>query len=145
MAFTVNRSRSIISAMIHGREVTAMDVAWLRREVFPGGVVWRDAADELFAVERAGVGRIPQWTELLVEMITEHVLWQSEPSGEIDEDRARWLIDQADSCASANALAVLVNALGEARSAPRWFIDAVRDRSVRNWAGVQEALSTAAE
>ena len=32
MAFKVDRSRSIIGAMILGRRVTAMDVAWLRRE-----------------------------------------------------------------------------------------------------------------
>jgi hypothetical protein len=119
-----------------------MDVAWLRREVFASGAVSREAAEDLFAVERAGVARIAQWTELLVEMIAEHVLWQSDPSGEIDEDRARWLIDRADSCASANALAVLVNVLGETRSAPRWFIDAVRERSLKDWAGVREALST---
>ena len=59
MAFTVDRSRSIISAMILGRKVTAMDVAWLRREVFADGAVSREAADELFLVERAGVAQTP--------------------------------------------------------------------------------------
>ena len=57
MKFTVDRSRSIISAMTLGRKVTAMDVAWLRREVFNGGEVTREAADELFEVERAGVAK----------------------------------------------------------------------------------------
>ena len=57
MAFTVDRTRSIISAMILGRKVTAMDVAWLRREVFADGAVSREAADELFLVERAGSRR----------------------------------------------------------------------------------------
>ena len=39
MAFHVDRSRTIISAMIFGRKLTAMDVAWLRREVFASGAL----------------------------------------------------------------------------------------------------------
>ena len=119
MAFTVDWSRSIISAMILGRKVTAMDVAWLRREVFADGAVSREAADELFLVERAGVAQTSAWTELFVEMITEHVVWQSRPTGIVDEKQAEWLIERADSCASVNALAALVNVLGEAHRAPR--------------------------
>jgi hypothetical protein len=143
MAFTVDRSRSIISAMILGRKVTAMDVAWLRREVFADGAVSREAADELFTVERAGVARTPAWAELFVEMITEHVVWQSRPTGVVDEDQAKWLVEHADSCASINALAALVNVLSEAHRAPRWFLDAVRERAARDWSGVGEALLAA--
>jgi hypothetical protein len=143
MAFTVDRTRSIISAMILGRKVTAMDVAWLRREVFMDGAVSREAADELFEVERAGVARTPEWTEMFVEMITEHVVWQSRPTGVVDETQAEWLISSADSCASVNALAALVNVLGEAHRAPRWFLDAVRSRARQNWAGVDAALAEA--
>ena len=144
MAFTVDRTRSIISAMILGRKVTAMDVAWLRREVFADGSVSREAADELFEVERAGVAQTPEWTELFVEMITEHVVWQSLPTGVVDETQADWLIARADSCASVNALAALVNVLGEAHRVPRWFLDAVRARATSNWAGVKAALAGAA-
>ncbi len=112
MKFTVDRSRSIISAMILGRKVTAMDVAWLRREVFAEGEVSREAADELFAVERAGVAKGPEWTELFVEMITEHVVWQSRPTGVVSDAQAEWLIERCDGCAS-------VNALGGARECTR--------------------------
>ena len=96
MKFTVDRSRSIICAIILGRKVTAMDVAWLRREVFAEGEVSRDAADELFAVERAGVAPTPEWTELFVEMITEHVVWQSRPTGVVSEAQAEWLIERCE-------------------------------------------------
>ena len=143
MAFTVDRSRSIISAMILGRKVTAMDVAWLRREVFADGAVSREAAEELFAVERARVAQTPEWTEFFVEMVTEHVVWQSRPTGVISENQAEWLIAQADQCASVNALAVLVNIVGEAHRAPRWFLAAVRSRAARGWDGVEEALQAA--
>jgi len=143
MAFIVNRSRSIISAMILGRKVTAMDVTWLRREIFADGDVSREAADELFAVERSGIALAPEWTDFFVEMITEHVVWQSRPTGVLNENQAEWLIERADSCCTVNALAVLVNVLGECHRAPRWFLAAVRSRAMRNWSGVDEALMAA--
>ena len=63
--------------------------------------------------------------------------------GIVDEKQAEWLIERADSCASVNALAALVNVLGEAHRAPRWFLDAVRARA-RQWSGVDDAFSAAA-
>jgi hypothetical protein len=144
MVFKVDRSRSIISAMIFGRKVTAMDVAWLRREVFGDGVVSLEEADELFALERAGVAVGREWTEFFVEMITDHIVWQSRPSGIVSENQAEWLIERADSCASVNGLAVLVNVLSEAHRAPRWFLAAVRARARRGWSGVEAALAATA-
>src|SRR5271166_1870303 len=61
MGFAIDRSRTIISAMILGRRVTAQDVAWLRREVFARGVVTREEADELFAVARADMDNATEW------------------------------------------------------------------------------------
>ena len=143
MAFTVDRSRTIITAMIHGRKVSAMDVAWLRREVFASGWVSREAADELFAVERAGLANAPEWTEFFVEMIAEHVVWQARPTGIVDEAQAEWLIARADECASVNALAALVAVLAEAHRAPAWFLAAVRARAARGWSGVDAAVMAA--
>jgi hypothetical protein len=143
MAFAVDRSRTIISSLIHGREVTGLDVAWLRREVFADGEVSRDAAEELFAVERSDAAKAAPWTEFFVELITEHVVWQSRPTGVVDEAQAAWLIGQADAAASAGALAALVNVLAESHRAPQWFIEAVRARATRGWAGVDEALLAA--
>ena len=143
MAFAVDRSRTIISSLIHGRRVSGLDVAWLRREVFAGGEVTREAAEELFAVERSDAVKAAAWTEFFVELITEHVVWQSGPTGVVDEAKAVWLIQQADQAASADALAALVNVLAEAHRAPQWFIDAVRARTRGGWAGVDEALAAA--
>ena len=144
MPFNVDRSRSIISAMIVGRKVTAMDVSWLRREVFADGVVTREAAEELFAVERADIEKAPEWTDFFVEMVTDYALWQARPTGALDETMAEWLLAQADGCASVAALATLVNVLGEAQSAPRWFLAAVRARAQRPWKGLElEAVVTA--
>ena len=143
MAFRVDRSRTIITALIHGRKVSALDVAWLRREVFAEGTVSREAADELFAVERAGLANAPEWTEFFVEKIAEHVVQQAQPAGIVGEAEAKWLIGRADECASANALATLAAVLAEARRAPAWFLKAVRARATRGWPAAKRPLTDA--
>src|SRR5208283_907754 len=62
MGFAIEKTRTMISAMILGRKVTAQDVQWLRREVFAEGEVTRETADELFAVARAKMDNAPEWT-----------------------------------------------------------------------------------
>jgi len=144
MPFTVDRSRSIISAMIVGRKVTSLDVAWLRREVFADGLVTREAAEDLFAVERAPIVKAAEWTDLFVEMVTEYMLWQARPTGVLNETQAEWLLEQGDSCMTVNALAALVNVLGEAHRAPRWFLAAVRARAQHKWSGLEVAVAATA-
>ena len=139
MGLAVEKSRSIVSAMIFGRRVTAQDVAWMRREVFAEGEVTRAAAEDLFAVARAGMDNSPERTELFVELITDHVVWQSRPTGIVTDAEARWLIERADECQSIEALAAMVNVLAEAQRAPHWFIAAVRARAAQ-WPGVEAAL-----
>jgi hypothetical protein len=129
MAFQVDRSRTIITAMIHGRRITAMDVAWLRREVFASGKVSREAADELFVVERAGLANAPAWTEFFVEKIVDHAVWQSGEPGVLGDAEAKWLSQRVDECESANALAALAAALGEARRAPASLVAAAQARA----------------
>ena len=118
MGLAVEKSRTIVSALILGHRVTAQDVAWLRREVFAEGEVTRDSAEELFAVARAAMNNSPEWVELFVELITDHVVWQSRPTGVVSDEEARWLIERADACRSVEALAALVNVLAEADRVP---------------------------
>jgi hypothetical protein len=144
MCVAIDRSRTIISAMILGRRVTAQDVAWLRREVFSDGEVTREAADELFAVARARLMNAPEWTEFFVEMITDHVVWQARPTGVVSDAEAEWLVMRADECRTVEALAALVNVLAEAHRAPEWFVVAVKARANGGWPGVEAALRAAA-
>ena len=143
MGFTIDRSRTIISAMVLGRRVSAQDVAWLRREVIADREVTREAADELFAVARADLDNAPEWKEFFIETIAEHVFRRAEPVGVVSEERAAWLLARVDECKSLEALAALVNVLAEAHSVPRWFLAAVRERTVGGWQSVSEALPAA--
>jgi hypothetical protein len=142
MAFAIDRSRTIISAMILGRRVTAQDVAWLKREVFASREVSRESADELFAVVRAEMDNAPEWKEFFIDMIAEHVVRRSEPPGVVNDERAVWLLARADECKSVEALAALVNVLAEARRAPDWFVAAVKERAAAGggWPGADGGL-----
>ena len=143
MGFAIERSRTIISAMILGRRVTAQDVVWLRREVFADGVVTREAADELFAVARANMDNAPEWKKFFVEMIARHIFRQSEPAGVVSEERASWLLTRVDQCRSIEALAALTHVLAEARSVPQSFLDAGKTRALGGWPRAEEALPAA--
>ena len=145
MGFAIDRSRTIISAMILGRRVSGQDVIWLRREVFAGREVTQEAADELFAVARAGMDNAPEWKEFFVDMIAEHVVRQSEPFGVVNDDQAVWLLARVDECKSVEALAALVNVLAEAHRAPDWFVAAVKERAAAGgWPGAGAALHATA-
>jgi hypothetical protein len=144
MGFAIDRSRTIISAMILGRRVSAQDVGWLRREVFADREVTREAADELFAVARAGMDNASEWKEFFIEMIAEHVVRQSEPAGVISEERAAWLLARVDECKSVEALAALVNVLAEAHRAPEWFVAAVKERAAADRSDAEAALRATA-
>jgi hypothetical protein len=143
MGFAIERSRTIISAMILGRRVTAQDVAWLRREVFAAGCVTREEADELFAVARADMNNAPEWKEFFVDMVARHVVRQTEPAGVVSEERAAWLLSRVDECRSLEALAALVNVLAEARSVPQWFLEAGKARVSSGWPSAGRALPAA--
>ena len=144
MGFAIDRSRTIISAMILGRRVSAQDVGWLRREVFADREVTREAADELFAVVRAAMDNASEWKEFFIEMIAEHVVRQSEPAGVISEERAAWLLARVDECKSVEALAALVNVCAEAHRAPDWFVAAVKERAAARGSGTEAALRATA-
>jgi hypothetical protein len=145
MAFAIDRSRTIISAMILGRRVTAQDVAWLKREVFASGEVTRESADELFAVVRAEMNNAPEWREFFVDMIAEHVVRQADPPGVVSDGQAVWLLARVDQCKSVEALAALVNVLAEAHRAPDWFVAAVKERAAAGgWSSAEAVLRATA-
>jgi hypothetical protein len=143
MTFDVDRSPTIISALIHGRRVSGLDVAWLRREVFADGQISRKQADELFAVAASDAAKAPEWTAFFVEMITDYVVWQSRPTGAITKEQGDWLLKRVDEAATPEALAALANILGEAHRVPIWLAAAARERVKSGLQGVATGDRTA--
>ena len=143
MAKAMDKGRAAIMETSRRGEITADDVARLRRDIFADGFVSRDEADALFALERATSKKCADWTAFFVEAVTDHVVWQTRPTGVVNEAQGEWLIARADEVASLNGLAALVNVMAEAHRVPMWFLAAVRARAARGWPGVAEARAEA--
>jgi hypothetical protein len=112
------------------------DVQHLRRVVFEDGIVGRQEAECLFALERRLTPDCAEWRDFFIEAIVDHLLCQTRPSAVLNEEKAEWLIAQADGTRSFSAFAILVTVLDEAQRVPRWFAPAVRGRAQKGWPGL---------
>jgi len=130
------------AAQVNGA-LTPAKVCDLGRKLTADRSISRDEADALFMVDAAPVTKCAEWTEFLVEAMTDHVVWQSRPTGVLSSAQGEWLLAKADASMSISALAVLVHILAEADRVPAWFIAAVRGRVARGWPGVEEAIAAA--
>ena len=140
---SIERSLACIRALGARGAVWDCDLEDLHRNVLAGRPVSREEADALFEIECARIEKCPEWTAFFVEAITDHVVWESRPTGLIDRAKGEWLIARTDEAASLNGLAVLVNILAEAHRIPLWFLATVRARAARSWEGVAEVHATA--
>jgi hypothetical protein len=131
-----------LSRLVGLAEVGAEDVTDLRR-VFVDGWPEQDELDTLFAIDAVASQKCPEWTTFLVETVTDHIVWQTRPTGMVDDAQAEWLLASADRSQSLPAFAVLVNILAEAHSVPVWLVGAVKTRARRGWPGLDKALAAA--
>lgn len=72
------------------------EVLALRRQGWGDGVIHRDEADALFALNDAITDRTEEWCDFFVEAIGEFVLNGTEPKRQCDDKEARWLIGKID-------------------------------------------------
>ena len=87
---TKNSLRDFVAGVLERKCISANDVAKLRREVLPNGLMHRDEADMLIALDRA-VPSDRAWSEYLIAEVVEFVVWVCRPTGAVDEDTAHWL------------------------------------------------------
>ncbi len=73
--------------------VTSDHISTLRRSIYPDMAVSRLEAEGMYAIERAR--RVPNraWTDVFIEVVSDHVL-KEPPIGYVSDDVARWLQDQ---------------------------------------------------
>jgi hypothetical protein len=115
----------IMSAPVAGltskNRITAEDVVMLRREVFGDGVVTRDEAEALFALDATARDKCAEWPDFFVEAVTDFIVHQEKPAGYISQDNADWLvraISRDGVVDSRTELELLVRVLEEAKSSP---------------------------
>ncbi|MEO1489267.1 MAG: hypothetical protein AAFR88_07520, partial [Pseudomonadota bacterium] len=76
--------------------VSPAELLQLRRTGWSDGVIRRDEAEALFAVNNVLDVRDAEWSDFFVEAITEHVLNGTEPKRQCSPAEANWLIAQID-------------------------------------------------
>ena len=135
------RRRVAVCSLENAAFIDVHTVQRLRRDIFEDGVVERQDAEALFAVERRGVPSCAEWRDFFIEAVVDHLLWQTRPSGVLNEEQAAWVIAQADRTRTLTAFAILVALLDEAERTPRWFAPAVRGRAQKGWPGLEDALA----
>jgi hypothetical protein len=87
-----NSLRAFVNRVIEHKRISAEDVKELRRDMISGGLICREEADMLLALDRVVTPADGSWAEFLVSAIVEFAVWTSRPTGYIDADTARWLV-----------------------------------------------------
>lgn len=77
-------------------QVNSAEVLALRREGWGDGIITRDEAEALFAVNNSLDERDSEWCDFFVEAIGEFVLNGTPPRLQCDAEEADWLIQQID-------------------------------------------------
>lgn len=77
-------------------KVSADELLALRRLGWGDGIIVREEAEALFALNDSLEERSEEWCDFFVEAIGEYVLNGTEPKRMCDETEARWLIEQVD-------------------------------------------------
>jgi hypothetical protein len=86
-----NSLRAFVNRALEHKRISAEDVKELRRDLLRDGLVCREEADALIALDRVAVPADGSWAEFLVETMVEFAVWTSRPTGTIDRDTAAWL------------------------------------------------------
>src|SRR4051794_8952175 len=87
-----NSLRAFVSRVIEHKRISGQDVKELRRDILCDGLICREEADMLLALDRVVTPADGSWAEFLVSAIVEFAIWTSRPTGYVDADTARWLV-----------------------------------------------------
>ncbi|MFK4004662.1 hypothetical protein [Qipengyuania sp. NPDC077563] len=110
--------------------VSADELLELRRSAWPDGVISKDEAEAIFALNRQLTERGPDWTDFFVEAIGEFVVNQIAPKGYVDDANAAWLMAQVDADGELGSMAeleTLVRIFEIAKNVPQ----ALKDYAIR--------------
>jgi len=102
-------------------QITADELLALRREGWGDGIITREEAEALFALNQALHQRSPEWVDFFVEAIGEHVLNGTPPRLQCSLEEAEWLIAQVDADGKVDSMAeleALVRILERAENTP---------------------------
>ena len=112
--------KDLVEDIVADGVVDTAEVEGMRKRLYADGVIDREEADFLFAVNDAVSGHKNDsgWQKLFVEALTDHVLGDRTSPGEVDEQEAEYLIKkiESDNQVDAVELALLVNITAKAKA-----------------------------
>jgi hypothetical protein len=97
--------RAFVAHATDAGRIGSEDVQDLQRNVLPDGVMSREDADLLIALDRSVSDKDPAWAEFLIEAVVAFTVWTTRPTGYVDAETARWLTDSLDGGAGATETA----------------------------------------
>jgi hypothetical protein len=84
--------RTFVSKALENKRVTFGDIKRLQRDILPEGILNREDAEILIALDQAIERKDSSWTGYLVSVIVDYAVWGSRPTGYVDPETARWLV-----------------------------------------------------
>lgn len=109
--------------------ISADEALDLRRAIFPDGVVSREEAEILIALESRVANSDPAWAQAFAEAIADHALQSGAYPGHVDETTAGWLEARfGRDGARETEVETLLKALERSESAPERLSEFTRER-----------------
>lgn len=124
--------QALADDLARDRRVTADEALQVRKAIFPDGVVSRDEAAMLLALDARVESADPEWRAAFAEAVTDYVL-QHDVAGLVDETEAAWLAGQLG--ASETHVEALLKILERCDSAPASLSTQTRERVAKLCAG----------
>lgn len=127
---------SLADDLAADRFISADEALRMRREIFPDGVVTRQEADVLVALQGRVANADAEWTNAFVEAVVDHVLQSGVYPGHVDEEAVTWLIASFGyEGAAETELEAVLKTLERAESAPESLSVFARQRVTQHVAG----------
>lgn len=106
--------------------ITDMDVRHFRLEVFSDGIISREEAEAIVALNAAVTDKCDDWSQYFVEALVDYMVLQAEPRGSVSVANAEWLVSHIvhdDVIASTLELELLVCIIEKASYVPSSLSD----------------------
>jgi hypothetical protein len=87
--------RDYIERVLAAKRISGEDVIDLQRNVLPDGVMCRNEADALLALDRT-LDADATWSDALTALLVDYVVWGSRPTGKVTQEDAHWLVASLD-------------------------------------------------
>ncbi len=120
-----------LHSMAQNSRISADDVLMLRRDFYNNDKIDRSEAEALLALDAAVQDKCREWGQFFSEALVNHIVHQTEPTGEINEDNANWLmacIARQGLIDSAERFEMVVQVLEAAKSSPQKLVRFVLDQ-----------------